>query len=218
MNSLAALFEYRDTFLAGLLNTVSLVALCALFSLPLGCLGAIALIEAPTALGRTARELVDLLRCVPFLLLAYVVYYGLPEVGLRFDAWRAGLAALLIYNTAYVVEILRSAILALPADQTEAGRAFGFTRARFYRRIVLPQIVVASAPMLGNQLVVMVKETALLMIITVQEVTFAANFVSQQTFSPFAPFALAVALYWAICLVIEAAMRALGRSRNLSDG
>ena len=218
MNGFAAVWADRAMFLPGLANTASLALACALLSFPLGCLGAMALIEAPRPLRRLGRECLDVLRCVPFLLLAYVVYFGLPELGLSFDAWCAGLVTLVIYNTHYLVEIIRSAAAAIPADHVEASNAFGFTRFGLYRRIILPQVLVNAAPVIGNQFIMMIKDTALLMIITVQELSFAANFVNAQAFSPFVPFAVAVAFYWALCLLVEWGVRQLSAIRRMRFG
>jgi polar amino acid transport system permease protein len=218
LNSIAIIWSQRDLFIMGLGNTIALSLVCIIVSVPLGAFGAILLSEARPGLRRICREAVDLMRCVPFLLLAYIVYYGLPEIGLRFNAWSSGLATLIIYNTAYITEIFRGAISVLPREDLDAASAFGFTRPRLYRRIVFPQVVVTSAPVIGNQVIVMIKDSALLMIITVQELTFAANFVNTNYFSPFAPFALAMALYWGLCLIVECGIRQLGRIERLRHG
>lgn len=214
MSGLATVWDHRDAFLAGLGNTVALVLLALALSLPLAGLTAFALVEGPAPLRRAGREAVDLFRCVPFLLLAYVIYYGLPELGLRLGAWWAGLVALVLYNGAYFAETLRAAALAVPRDAVEAGRAFGLSRGRLYGRIVLPLVVLDAGPVIGNQIVVMIKDTALLLIITVQELSFAANFVSASAFAPFAPFATALVLYWGLCLVVEAGVRGVSRVRR----
>ena len=218
MSGLRIVWDSRDIFLWGAANTLSLVLGCLILSLPLGILGAILITEAPAPLRRLLAEAVDLLRCVPFLLLAYVVYYGLPELGLRLDAWWAGLAALTIYTTAYLVEIFRAAFQAVARDDLEAARAFGLSRSLLYRRIVLPQVAIRSAPLIGNQIITTIRDSALLMIITVQELTFAANFVSANRFTPFAPFAAAVGLYVLMSLVIEGGVRRMDRVRRIRFG
>ena len=218
MSGIATVWSYRDAFLGGLSNTASLVALALTLSLPLAALAAVVLVEASAPVRRLGREVVDLFRCVPFLLLAYVIYYGLPEVGLRLGAWWAGLVALVLYNGAYFTEILRAAALAVPREAVEAGRAYGFSRAQLYGRIVLPLIALDAGPVIGNQVVVMIKDTALLMIITVQELSFVANFVSASAFAPFAPFATALLLYWLLCLVTEAGVSAIARERRRRYG
>lgn len=218
MNGLATVWTYRDAFLVGFSNTATLVALALALSLPLAGAAAVLLVEAPAALRRLGREVVDFFRCVPFLLLAYVIYYGLPEAGLRLGAWWAGLVALVAYNSAYFTEILRAAILAVPREAIEAGRAYGFSRTQLYGRIVLPLVALDAGPVVGNQVIVMIKDTALLMIITVQELSFVANFVNAQAFAPFAPFATALLLYWVLCLVAEAGVGAIARERKRRYG
>ncbi|MBE7196970.1 MAG: amino acid ABC transporter permease [Parafilimonas terrae] len=218
MSGLETVWSYRDAFLAGLGNTAALVGLALGLSLPLAAVGAVVLVEAPAPVRRLGRELVDLFRCVPFLLLAYVIYYGLPEVGLRLGAWWAGLVALVLYNGAYFTEILRAATLAVPREAVEAGRAYGFSRARLYGRIVLPLVALDAGPVIGNQVIVMIKDTALLMIITVQELSFVANFVNASAFAPFAPFATALLLYWVLCLAAEAGVGVIARERRRRYG
>jgi polar amino acid transport system permease protein len=218
VNGLLVVWENRDVFLWGAATTLSLVAGCLVLSLPLGILGAVVLVEAPAPLRRTLAEAVDLLRCVPFLLLAYLVYYGLPELGLRLDPWWAGLVSLSVYTTAYLVEIFRAAFLSVAKESVEAAHAFGLSRGQLYRRIVLPQVALTAAPVIGNQVITTIRDSALLMIITVQELTFAANFVSANHFSPFAPFAAAVGLYLLMSLVIEGGVRRMERVRRIRLG
>jgi polar amino acid transport system permease protein len=218
MSALDIIWQTRDVFFCGLLNTLSLVLGCLSLSLPVGILGAVALKEAPPAIRRLLQELTDLLRCVPFLLLAYVVYYGLPEFGLRFDPWWAGLVSLTIYNAAYLVEIFRSALLAIAKDNFEAAQAVGFSRGRLYRRIILPQVAITAAPMIGNQMITAMRDSAFLMIITVKELTFAANFVSANHFMPFAPFVAAVALYLVMAFGIEWGVRRMETIRRQRYG
>jgi len=218
MSGLLAVWLSRDVFLWGAANTLLLVLGCLLLSIPLGILLAILLTESPGPLRRSLAELVDLLRCVPFLLLAYLVYYGLPELGLRLDPWWAGLASLTLYTTAYLAEIFRAAFLAVARDSIEAAHAFGLSRGLLYRRIILPQVAITAAPLIGNQVITTIRDSALLMIITVQELTFAANFVSANTFTPFAPFAAAVGLYLLMSFVVEAGVRRMERVRKVRFG
>ncbi|HEY0292983.1 MAG TPA: amino acid ABC transporter permease [Hansschlegelia sp.] len=218
MNGFAIVWQERALFLEGLWNTVSLVAAAIAISVPLSALGAVVLVEAPRPVARLARALVDLMRCVPFLLLAYVIYYGLPQLGLRFDAWWAGLVTMTLYNAAYLAEIFRSAWLALPKEGFEAARAYGFRPATLYRRIVLPQIAYASAPLVGGQIIVMIKDSALLMIITVREISFAANSINANYFTPFAPFVVAIGMYWMLSLIVEAWVRRVASGARLRYG
>jgi polar amino acid transport system permease protein len=150
-----------------------------------------------------AQAIVDGGRCVPFLLLTYLVYFALPSLGLTVDKWSAALITLVAYNTAYMAEILRGGWAHLPAGQTDAAHAFGFTGLKLFRRIILPQVLIAVGPVIGNQLIQLIKDSAFLSIITVPELTFAANAVQSYYFVPFESFLFATLLYWALCGGVE---------------
>ena len=199
--------QHADQFLAGLLNTLWLSGATLVLASILGCVVAALMLSPQRIVRLPARLLVDAMRTVPFLLLAYLVYYGLPLAGVRFGSWTSGLAALVVYHTAYVAEIVRGAWSNLSRDQIEAGKAYGFGGFRLFRRIILPQLFYASAPVIGNQAVQIVKDTAFLMIITVPELTFTASSVQATYFVPFASFIAAMLLYWLVTLTIEGAVR-----------
>jgi len=208
MSSLESLWAARDIFFSGIGVSVLLIGLCLAISIPLSALTHVVLQECAPGFARLVRLTLDTIRCIPFLLLAYVAYYGLPELGLRMDAFWVGLLALVVYHSAYFVEIFRSSMQSVPAETLIAADAFGFNRFQRYRRIVFPQLFSIASPVLANQAVIVIKDSALLMIITVQEITFAANFVSANQFSPFAPFLFAMLLYWLMSLITD---RLIGR-------
>jgi polar amino acid transport system permease protein len=211
----ATVFAHYGEFLHGLGNTVWLSAAALALASLAGCLVAALMLSSRKLLRRLAGVMVDGLRCIPFLLLAYLLYYGLPELGLRFDSWTCGLSALVIYHTAYIAEIVRGAWTNLSAEQIEAGKAFGYTGRRLFVRIILPQLFFASAPLIGNQSVQIVKDTAFLMIITVPELTFVASSVQATYFVPFASFVAAMALYWIVTLAIESSVRRIEAAAEL---
>lgn len=174
-----------------------------MLALLLGTLVAAGLMSQLRAVQRPTQWLVDGMRCVPFLLLAYIVYYGLPEIGIRFENWTAGLCALALYNAAYIGEILRSGWAGLPRGQIDAAHALGFHGLALYRRIVLPPVVLSISPVLGNQMIQIIKDSAFLMIIAVPELTHAASSIQSTYYVPFAAFVAAVALYWLLCRCVE---------------
>jgi len=205
----------RGLLLSGLRNTVLLSVLAGVCALVLGSLLTPLLMPARNAAARVpttlARVLVDVMRCTPFLLFAYIVYYGLPSLGLRLDNWGAGLLALIVYHTAYMAEILRGAWAAMPRAPVEAAQAFGYSGLGLFRRIVLPPLMLSAGPVVGNQVIQIVKDSAFLTIIALPELTHAASSIQSRHYVPFAAFIAAVLLYWAICLVIEAGVAAVGR-------
>ena len=201
----------RDLLLSGLGNTTILSVLSAVAALLLGFILAPALMSKQPWVAGIVRGFVDGMRCVPFLLFAYLVYYGLPSFGVRLDNWTSGLVALTIYNAAYMAEILRGAWAAQPREPIEAGVAFGFSELRLFRRLILPPLLLAAGPVLGNQMIQIIKDSAFLTIIALPELTHAASSIQSRHYVPFAAFITAVFLYWGLCLVIEAGVSSIGR-------
>jgi polar amino acid transport system permease protein len=197
------IWQERELVLRGLMNTVTLLLMAGVMAIGLGIALAVAMMSPKRLVASAAGAYVELFRCAPFLLLLYVIYFGLPSLGLRIGNWWSGLIALVIYNTAYMAVIVQSAWAALPADAIEAGRACGFSQTRLVLRIVLPMIRPRAAPMIGNQLIQLAKDSALLTVIAVAELTYELTRVQATHFIPFAAFITALLLYWVICLAIE---------------
>ncbi|MGJ4902441.1 amino acid ABC transporter permease [Bradyrhizobium sp. HKCCYLS2058] len=207
----AVVWSERDLLLSGLGNTTILSVLSAIAGLVIAFVLTPALMSKRRWLALTVRVFVDGMRCVPFLLFAYIVYYGLPSFGIRLDNWSSGLVALTVYHAAYLAEILRGAWAAQPREPLEAGVAFGFSGARLFRRIILPPLLLAAGPVIGNQMIQIVKDSAFLTIIALPELTHAASSIQSRHYVPFAAFITAVVLYWGLCLVIEAAVSGIDR-------
>ncbi|MCP1674928.1 polar amino acid transport system permease protein [Natronocella acetinitrilica] len=198
-------------FLSGFQNTLILFGVSSIAAFALGGVLAIGIQSRKRPLRSAIVWYVDGMRMLPFLILAYLLYYGLPGVGIRLDAWTAGLTALIVYHAAYFAEILRGAWANLPRGQMDSAQAHGFQGRRLFTRIILPQLVLGSGPVMCNQLIILLKDTAFLMIITVTELTYAASSVQSTYFIPFEAFLVAIALYWAISLCIEGVMSILNR-------
>jgi len=211
IHGFAIVWAERGLMLSGLANTVLLSALAGLCALVLGALLSTLLIRPRGVVQIATRVFVDAMRCTPFLLFAYIIYYGLPTLGIRLDNWSAGLISLAIYHMAYMGELLRAAWAAQPRDPIEAGQAFGFSGLSLFRRIVLPPLVLTSAPVVGNQVIQVIKDSAFLTIIALPELTHAASSIQSRHYIPFAAFISAVLLYWMLCLVIEAGVSSIGR-------
>jgi polar amino acid transport system permease protein len=207
----ATVWRHADMLRDGFLNTALLAVVAALGSLLLGALLAPALMSRRRTAQRLATVLVDVMRCVPFLLFAYIVYYGLPSLGVQMDNWTSGLLALILYNAAYMAELIRAAWSGLPQEQIEAGAAFGFHGFGLFRRVILPPVVLAAMPMLGNQIIQIIKDSAFLTIIAVRELTHEAAAIQSQYFVPFGSFLVALGLYWVLCLLVESGVGLTGR-------
>lgn len=195
--------SHWSDFAVGFANTVILCVSAGTISLVLGMLFTLPLVARNTIVRTTSYAIVDGVRTIPFLMLAYLIYYVLPAVEVRLDSWSSGLLALVIYHTAYFSEILRGAWSHLPHEQEEAGRAFGYSGAQLFIRIIGPQIILSAGPVLGNQMIMLIKDSSFLMVITVPELTYKANQVQSLYYVPFETFIIAVALYWVLCRTVE---------------
>lgn len=212
MTDLEIVLSEWPRFASGFGNTLILFTISAVGAFLLGALMVGALRSRNRVVQRVLHFYVDGMRMLPFLIFVYLLYYGLPSFGIKLDAWTAGLLGLIVYHGAYVAEILRGAWDQLPVGQTESAQAHGYHGFKFVRRIILPQLVLNTAPVIGNQLIYMLKDTAFLMIITVKELTYAASSVQSMYFVPLEPFLIAIALYWMITLVIERLVAAIYRT------
>lgn len=199
----AIVWTQRALLLNGFVTTLWIAVLSSAGALGLGALLSTALMSRRRPVSRMATILVDAMRCVPFLLFAYLIYYGLPSLGIQLGNLTSGIAALVIYHMAYMAELLRGAWSGLPAETIEAGRAFGFHGFGLFRRVILPPVVEASLPNLGNQVIQVIKDSAFLTIIAVQELTHAATAIQAAYYVPFGSFIAAVMLYWLLCLAVE---------------
>lgn len=150
-------------------------------------------------------------RGTPFLIQLFLLYYGGPLAGIELDATAAGLLGLAVYGGAYYAEIMRGGFQAVPRGHVEAATMAGLSPAQTLRRILLPEMALLILPAAVNMAVVLMKETAVLSIITVPELTMVITGIGSSNFAfTEAAFLLAVA-YWALTEATGAAGRAIER-------
>jgi len=177
------------------------------------------------ALGRRSRVramrsacglYVDFMRCTPLLVQLYFAFYVLPSFGIRFEALTTGILVLGLNIGAYVSEIYRAGIEAVPTGQWEAARSLGLTSLPVWSRVILPQALPPMVPPLGNVLIGLFKETPLLAAITVIDVFGAAHSVAGQTYRYTEPYTVAAIILLAVSLVAAALVRRMeGRFKPL---
>ncbi|WLI76800.1 ABC transporter permease subunit [Kosakonia sp. H02] len=209
MNQWGIIWAARESFFNGFIATLELFIIAAVVGLLIGVVLCYVMEYQNRFVNRVIIAFVSLMRAVPFLILAYLLYYGLPQLGISMEAWTAGLLSLVIYHGAYFFEILRSQRRIFSAGYIEAAVSQGFSRYKIFLRIILPNIVSSALPLMGNQLIICLKDTAFLCIITVQEITAAANSVQSTYFIPFNAFIVAIALYWGVSILLELLIKQL---------
>jgi His/Glu/Gln/Arg/opine family amino acid ABC transporter permease subunit len=196
---------------AGAANTIAISLLTITIGTPLG-LG-LALIRWGRLPGvdPLVAALVSLLRATPAVTLVLLVYFALPTIGIEIPRFAAGVVTLTLGTMAYNCEIWRATLLAFPADQLDAARAFGMPAAMRFRLVVLPQIVRAALPALVNEMTLIIKVSPAVAVIGVIEATRAAVRIGAATYNPIAPFLVVLAIYIVIIGAFVAAQRALER-------
>ncbi|MCI0509832.1 amino acid ABC transporter membrane protein 2 (PAAT family) [Chromohalobacter marismortui] len=211
MSNWEILWQARDEFLIGFWRTLEIFGLSIAGAFLIGC-GLLYLLEGSRKrLTMPLRIFIDAMRMLPFLILVYLLYYGLPSVGIRLDAWWTGVGALAVYHGTYFAEIFRSNRLTFPPGQIEAAKAHGFTKSKMFFRLILPQVIMQTRPLLGNQLIYALKDTAFLVIITVRELTAVANSLSSTYFIPTEAFIVVIGFYWALSVAMEIIIKQCGR-------
>jgi polar amino acid transport system permease protein len=157
---------------------------------------------------RAACDLyVDFMRCTPLLVQLYFAFYVLPSFGIRFEALTTGILVLGLNIGAYVAEVFRAGIDAVPVGQWEAARSLGLTPLPVWSRVILPQALPPMVPPLGNILIGLFKETPLLAAITVIDVFGAANNIAGQTYRYTEPYTAAAIILLAVSLVAAMLVR-----------
>jgi polar amino acid transport system permease protein len=156
--------------------------------------------------------LVEFVRSTPLLVQLLFCYYGLPALGVRLPVFALGVIALGVHYSAYTAEVYRSGIDGVPKGQWEAARALDLGHAATWRHVILPQAVPPVVPVLGNYLVAMFKETAILSSITVLEVMRRARMIADEGFRAIEPYTLVGALYLAASLLAGLGVRYLERT------
>jgi polar amino acid transport system permease protein len=193
--------NYGPLMLAGLSTTAWICFASSILGLIVGMALALCDVQRPAGVRWIARSYIEIMRGLPILILLFLLYYGGPSFGLRLRAETAGIIGLGAYSGAYFAEIFRSGFRSIPCGQIEAARMTGLSRAQIVTHIELPQMLVLITPPIVNQVIIVVKESAVLSIITVAELTKNTTQFVNETYTVITPYLAAALLYW---LLVEA--------------
>lgn len=141
---------------------------------------------------------VEIIRGTPFLIQLFLLYYGGPFIGIALDPMPAGLLGVTVYGAAYFSEIFRAGFEAVPGGHVEAAQCLGLTRAQTIWRIQVPEMTMLVLPPAINMTVILLKETAVLSIITVPELTFLMQAIGSQQYAFVEAMAVLACFYWAM--------------------
>jgi polar amino acid transport system permease protein len=196
--------RYGPEFLIGLGYTLYISMLGSAIGIALGFVVALLRGLPILPLQWLCRTYIEVLRGTPVLIQLFIIYYVGPGFGLTLSAVTVGIFGLGIYGGAYFAEIFRSGFLSIPKGQIEAARMVGLSSAQILRKIKVPQMLVLIIPPAINQIIILVKESAVLSIITVPELTKVTTQIVNESFAIVGPYLVMALLYWGI---IEATSR-----------
>jgi His/Glu/Gln/Arg/opine family amino acid ABC transporter permease subunit len=188
---------------AAITKTIPLTVISFVIGLVIALAVALARLSPNVVLTNVARFYISIIRGTPLLVQLFIVFYALPELGVKIDPFPAAVIAFSLNVGGYAAEIIRSAIQSIPKGQWEAASTIGLNYAGALRRIVLPQAARVAVPPLSNTLISLVKDTSLASTILVTELLRQAQIIAAPTFEFFALYGTAAVYYWVICLVLS---------------
>ncbi|MGA5541565.1 ABC transporter permease subunit [Mycobacterium sp. NPDC051198] len=188
---------------AALTMTIPLTIISFAIGLVIALAVALARLSPNMVLSNIARFYISIIRGTPLLVQLFIVFFALPEFGVKIDPFPAAVIAFSLNVGGYAAEIIRSAIQSIPKGQWEAAETIGLNYTGTLRRIVLPQAARVAVPPLSNTLISLVKDTSLASTILVTELLRQAQIIAAPTFEFFALYGTAAIYYWVICLVLS---------------
>ncbi|MGE9808720.1 amino acid ABC transporter permease [Janibacter sp. G1551] len=190
--------------LGGLLKgTLTLTAVSFVLGLAVALVVALMRISPNRLASGVARFYISVIRGTPLLVQLFIIFYGLPSLGVNFDPFIAATIAFTLNVGGYAAEVIRSAILTVPKGQWEAASTVGMGYVTTLRRVVLPQATRAAIPPLSNTLISLVKDTSLASTIQVVDLLRIAQERAAPSYQFLPLYSVAAAYYWVVCLVLS---------------
>jgi cystine transport system permease protein len=192
-----------------LLGTIPLALVSFALGLVLALVVALMRLSRVRVVSGIARAYVSVIRGSPLLVQLFVIFFGLPSVGVTISPWPSAIIAFTLNVGGYAAEVIRAAIQSVPKGQWEAAHMIGMSRSLTLRRIILPQAARVSVPPLSNTFISLVKDTSLASLILVTELFRQAQQIAAYSNKFLAVYIEAAVIYWVICLVLSSGQSVL---------
>ncbi|MER8524391.1 amino acid ABC transporter permease [Mesorhizobium sp. M1076] len=193
----------------GAVTTIYISAVSLIFASIIAMIAAIAKLSSNGFAYAIASFYTSFFRGLPLLIQIYLIYLGLPQLGIVIDAVPSGILALSLCVGAYMTEIFRAGIQSIDRGQWEASRSMGFGFGLTMRKIILPQALPVIIPPMGNTFIAMLKDSSLVSVLGVWELTFLARTIGQPTFHHMEMLITAALIYWVLSACLEVAQSRL---------
>jgi len=198
----SVVIKHLPLFLKGVFLTVEISFFAIVIGLLIGILAAVARTSRFKILNFIAAAYVEVFRNTPLLIQIFIIFFGLPGIGIKLSPYISGLTALVLYVGAYNTEVIRSGLEAVPRGQMEAAKSLGLTGVQAFLYIVFPQMFRISLPALGNNWVALVKNSSLVSVIGMVELTWVAMDLNALTFRSFELFGAATIFYLILIFIL----------------
>jgi polar amino acid transport system permease protein len=195
--------QYLDQYLIGLGATCWMSSVSIFLALILGTIACVMRLSKNRLISSVSAVYIESIRSTPLLTQLYFFYFGLPSIGININEVQTGILALSLNSGAYIAEIIRAGILSVPKGHIEAGIASGLSFIQRLRYIILPQALGVVAPPLLGSAIVLVKDSSLLSLISVLELTRAGQILTSERFMPAEGFFTTAAFYLVIYAVLK---------------
>jgi polar amino acid transport system permease protein len=202
-------FQFRDVFAAweslldGLVLTLELSLVTMAAGLVIGLAGAAARVYGPAWLKGLVAVYVEAIRNTPLIVQLFLIFFGLPSAGLKFDADTAAMVALSINLGAYTIEIIRAGLEAIPRSQIEAGQSLGLSNVQIFRYVIIFPALRLMFPALASQFILLMLATSVVSQISAQDLFHTASIVQSRTFRDFEVYIVVAVVYLALALVFR---------------
>lgn len=207
MSRFSQFIETVSGYLPGMLMAgwlaFKITVLAILLSWVLGLTVALMRNSERRLLRAPAKFYIWFIRGTPALIQIFIIYFGLPQFGIRLSPFTAGVIALGVGSGAYVAEVVRAGLIAIPKGQWESAAAIGMPHGQMMRRVIMPQVIRVIVPPLTNEAINTLKTTSLLSVITVMELTLFTQMAIAVTFRPFDFYIMAALLYLVLTTVLS---------------
>jgi len=203
--------SYLDNLFFGALWTIGITLGAAAISFFGGIGLAVIALYAPALIRWPFRVFAFMFMGTPLLLQLFLIYFGLIQIGIDLPAFVAGVIGLGLHYAVYNSDIIQAGILAVDKGQYEGSRTLGLSQGQTIRKIVVPQAVRTVIPPIGNNLIALLKDSALVSVIGVAELTLTSQLAISKTFRPFEFYVAAAGFYYVINLGLEAGLRHIER-------
>lgn len=207
------LLEYYKFFITGTWNTLMLSGLTVVFGLVGGVVLSIMKISPYKVTQKLAGAYISFIRGTPLLVQLYLVYYGLKDIPM----FLAGVVAMSINSSAYIAEIIRAGIAAVDKGQFEATKSLGMTTGMAYKKVILPQAFKNILPALGNEFIILIKESAIVSVIGLHDLMYNVDTIRGITYKPFEPLIVAAVIYFVLTALLSKGVDSIERRLQVSD-